>query len=57
MSKKIESSSPSKTIKTDFISELDQMFHEFDRQRTLFPVSRLEEIQKHLLIATKRNKS
>lgn len=57
MTKKIQSNNLTKTIKTNFTSEIDQLFHDFDRQRTIFPESRLEEIKKHQIIATKRDES
>lgn len=46
-----------KTIKTNFRSEIDQFFHDFDKNRSVFPMSRLEEIKKYTIIADKRDKS
>lgn len=46
-----------KTIKTNFRSEIDQCFHDFDQNRSVFPNSRLLEIEKHKIIADKRDKS
>lgn len=57
MTKKLKSNDSGKTIKTNFISDIDYFFHEFDRNRTFFSSSRLEEIKKHKIIASKRDKS
>lgn len=46
----------SKTVKKGFVSELDRLFHELDSNRKTFPAARLEEIRKHWVIASKRDK-
>lgn len=46
-----------KTIKTGFVSEIDQFFHNFDKNRASLPASRLEEIRKYKVITYKRDHS
>lgn len=45
-----------KTIKTNFRSEIDQFFHDFDHNRTKLPDSRLAEVEKYKIIADKRDR-
>ena len=37
------------------MSEIDQFFHEFDRNRKILPESRLKEIEKSKIISDKRD--
>ncbi len=44
-----------KQIKTGYQSEIDEFFHDFDKNRTQFPKSRHDEIKKHDAIFKKRD--
>ena len=44
-----------KMIKTGFQSEIDQFFHNFDKNRQTFPPARIKEVEKHKIIFDKRD--
>ena len=44
-----------KLLKNNFQSEIDQFFHQFDKNRSEMPFSRLQEVRKHLAIFNKRD--
>ena len=44
-----------KNYKTNFVSEIDRFFHDFDRNRRILPDARLQEVKKAKAIADKRD--